>query len=152
MHVAGKGSVGAYGDSQSIRNLLGSFWSVIHMNAPTMDDNFEILSHLYPTVPPIILATSLAILSICQIFGGHSNFRGDGHEIFPGWKVALQNAQKACGLREGELSHLFGRYFSLQDMCKLCERLTVSTSPFLLQRIHIILSEFACLHALESMI
>ena len=130
MCFTGRGATGAYGDSRAVRNLLGSFWASVQTQAPSPEEQSAILAKLHPDLPAVVRAASLAILSLCQKLGGGESASPDSGGVFPGWHLAVDNAQAMATLKAGALAQHFGRYFSLRDVLKLCKRLQVGPPSF----------------------
>lgn len=131
---AGSASIGAYGDTQGIHNMLGSLWSSVMVEAPPLEEQLSILHASFPSLPPETLAGAIAALSLCQLAAGSTVPAA----LPPGRAAILDNSLASAGLKSGDLVAGFGRHFSLRDLFKLCKRWQVLPHPSTLSSISLI--------------
>lgn len=111
--------MGAYGDSQGVRNLLGGLWMSVQMGSPPLSEQLNILTASFPGLLPEVVAGCMAVLQLCQCVGGQPS---SGQAT---WTAVVEDALAAAKLRPAELAMHFGHHFSLRDLVKLCTRLQV---------------------------
>lgn len=123
--LIGSSSTGAYGDSQTVHNMLGNLWASISLEAPPLQEQLEILLSTFPSLPCEAVVGGIATLRVCQIAAGVESWESKGMGLPSGWNSVIESSLTASALRNGELAAAFGRHFSLRDMFCLCTRMTV---------------------------
>lgn len=134
--VVGGGEMGAYGDSQGVRDMLGGLFCTVTIQPPPPSEQLQILASAFPVLRPEVVAGCMASLHLSKRAGGQAaSSLGDDLSAFGPkksvWAGEVEDAMASAGLKTGDLATHFGHHFSLRTLFKLCQRLQVDLRGFL---------------------
>lgn len=117
-------AAGAYGSSQSVKDLLGGLFQYVTVEAPDAGEQVDIMRELHPSLAHL-LERAMATLALMRVAFGQLAVGSAAVG------VEVQGALAAGSVRPGEAS--IGRHFSFRDAMKWARRMVSLHSALLLR-------------------
>jgi len=130
------GGAGAYGSSETVRDLLGGLVSYVTVPAPGPEEEREVLTTLFPSLGPLVPHVQRAVMLARVACGqvpraapaaaeGEGQGEGEGGAAPPGpasLADELARVLERRGVQAGAPALHMGRHFSVRDAVKICRR------------------------------